>query len=452
MDLIEEKLKDIPDRIPFGIQMTKVNQTLPIYQGKFQLMQEENAIEINGNLFFEWFPSPCARFNGELTNRTADLSSLHRADKFELIIDGLSVGECFLTNTSISSTVSLEGKLTTCVTGDKSINVSSINFAVPNLRYFMGASVKVQKEQKVKLENSRVALENEEYLIQLDKAENYEEIKRSLDSQGGYILLYSGSIVSKKGTMSFADVRDIVHQLHFFLSFLNGRKSSPLFLQASFDHEVKWSDFTPYIVDQYKSVVSWPIRNSIEGLDKLWLNWRTLYKDEAARDVLKSAIHWYLEANSNVGYVEGSIILTQTGLELMYNWLIVEKKKIILGADSENLSAANKIRLILNQLRLNPIVPSTLKNLTAFVALNKDIADGPDCFVQIRNAIVHSQQEKRKKLGKISLNVRYEALQLGLWYLELCILYEMGFDGKYANRTTLQEWAGQGEQKVPWIN
>lgn len=452
MDAIEEKFKDTPDRIPFGIHMVTVNEALPIYEGKFQLKQDKASIDITGNLFFYWFPSPGVKFKGELTDKAAGLSSLDRADKFDLIIDGLSVGECFLIHTSISSALSLEGRLTSCIIGDKSIMVTSINFAVPNLRYFMGSSVKIKTEQEIKLSNSRLVLEDEGYIIRMDKSENYQELERSLNSQGGFILQYAGSIMSKKGAMSFSDVQDVVHKLHFFLSFLNGRKCSPLFLQGIFDNEIKWSDFTPYSVDQYKSVVSWPMRNSIERLDALWLNWSTIYKDEVAKDVLKSAIHWYLEANSNAGYVEGSIIMTQTGLELMYNWLIVEKKKTILGADSENLSAANKIRLILNQLRLETSIPTTLKNLTAFVTLSNDIVDGPDCFVQIRNAIVHSQQEKRKKLGKIALLARYEALQLGLWYLELCILHEMGFDGKYFNRTSMPGWSGQGEEQVSWTN
>ncbi|MGB4568690.1 MAG: hypothetical protein WBH96_06955, partial [Dysgonamonadaceae bacterium] len=47
---------------------------------------------------------------------------------------------------------------------------------------------------------------------------------------------------------------------------------------------------------------------------------------------------WYVEANSNAGFSEGSIILAQTALELIYNWWIVENKKIILGKDSENIS------------------------------------------------------------------------------------------------------------------
>jgi len=80
----------------------------------------------------------------------------------------------------------------------------------------------------------------------------------------------------------------------------------------------------------------------------------------------------------------------------------------------------------------------------------KALNDGVEAFVQIRNAIVHSQEGKRKKLTKISDNTKYQALQLSLWYIELSLLYVLEFKGKYYNRCSGKLWAGDGEEEVPW--
>ena len=136
----------------------------------------------------------------------------------------------------------------------------------------------------------------------------------------------------------------------------------------------------------------------------------------------KFIIYWYLEANGNSAKIEGSIIIAQVALELIYNWLIIEKKKLLIGKDGENISAANKIRLLLSQVKLDVDTPNVLINLKKFINDNDEIADGVDAFVSIRNALVHSQVEKRKKLTKISSGVKFEALQLSIKYIEHSLL------------------------------
>ncbi len=77
--------------------------------------------------------------------------------------------------------------------------------------------------------------------------------------------------------------------------------------------------------------------------------------------------------------------------------------------------------------------------------------DGVDAFVQIRNAIIHSQEEKRKKLETWDNSAKYEALQFSLKIIELSLLYILGYKGKYFNRCSGAKWAGDGEEMVPYI-
>ena len=154
---------------------------------------------------------------------------------------------------------------------------------------------------------------------------------------------------------------------------------------------------------------------------------------------------------ASAGFSEGSIIMAQTALELLYNWWIIENKKIIIGKDSENINASNKIRLLLSQLNINHTVPIAFSNLQAFIDSEKQIIDAPDATVQIRNAIVHSQEEKRKKLSSIHYKAKYEALQLCLWYIEMTLLKILEYDDKYYNRTSSEFIKSKAIEFVPWL-
>ena len=154
--------------------------------------------------------------------------------------------------------------------------------------------------------------------------------------------------------------------------------------------------------------------------------------------------------NKNSGFVEGSIIMAQTALELLYNWYIVENKKILLGKDSENINAANKIRLLISQLSIDYTVPKKFTALQSFLRSEK-LIDAPEAVVQIRNAIVHSQEEKRIKLNNIDDTAKYETLQLCIWYIEMSLLKILDFKGIYCNRCSENRSKSSTREYVPWM-
>ena len=143
--------------------------------------------------------------------------------------------------------------------------------------------------------------------------------------------------------------------------------------------------------------------------------------------------------------------MAQTALELIYNWWVVEKKQLIIGKDSEMINAASKIRLLLSQIGINSEIPKSFKSLTVFLSEEDSIKDAPDVIVQIRNSIVHSQENKRRKLAKISKDIKYEALQLCVWYIELALLRILDYKGIYFNRCSEATFKVDAEEKVPWI-
>ncbi|MCC6725194.1 MAG: hypothetical protein IT258_11840 [Saprospiraceae bacterium] len=314
----------------------------------------------------------------------------------------------------------------------------------------MGEAIKYSDS---KMQRGRLKFDDGKTSIHIDKIDDFDNRLKRLKDTGGYFTLYNGRLTCSQGSLSFADAKDTLSAFTYFLYFINGSRCSAIIRQGIYQENEVWCDFTNYNIDlrTSTSIISWIPAFSIDNFNDLWQNFLKTWKEDA--DFLSTAIHWYVEANRNSGLVEGSTIMIQTAIELIYNWYIVERKKMLRGKDIDNLSASNKIRLLLSQLGMDSNdVPVGLSRLEEYRKNeNPPLEDAPESFTQIRNSIVHPQSEKRKKLAKIKDLAKYEALQLGIWYVELSILKILNYNGKYTNRCLLPKFLGDGEDFVPWV-
>lgn len=438
---------DLPKIVISSILMIEPNEPILIYSGIFELSRSGKSLKISGSLNLEWFPTKRVRFEGNILECTVELDELLKLDiTYDVIINGLKVGTSHFTEITLGHDSKCKGELNhNFIIGDRSVAVSKIQFAVPNLREFFGRPVALKANS---MGMNRLTFDTNEYSIIIDKLPNFAELHTKLKSHGGYIFLYSGEITKKNGPIYHDDYEQLAYCLSSFLSFLNGFKCGEYVAQGIYENEVIWTDYNPKTVGLYKTVFSWPCKLSIDGLNEAWREFYKIWKKPDEEGFINSAVHWYLEANSN-SVIENGIILTQIGLELVYNCLIVENKKILIGQDAESISGANKIRLLLSQIGLTNEIPDLLKDLKLYIGQN-NLPDGVEAFVQIRNALVHSREEKRKKLDQISPNVIHQAYQLGLWYLELSILRIIEYRGKYRFRCSDKKWSGEDEIQVPW--
>jgi len=452
---ILERYKDVPEIIQSSIEMIEANCPIQIFSGNYLIRNEKGDLNVNGEIIFNWVASSGSHFFGTINADTqiADSFSISH-DKIQIIVDGLVFGDGNVNNKTIGTNISgteIKGRLLgqACF-GDKSVAVEKLVFTIPNFRDFHGTVVKSKTEANFSTLSNRLTLENDFCIINIDKCKDFKNRIQSLEEKGGFNILYNCELVPKKGSVKLEDSAEIFHCLSTFLTFLNGRRTSAFFIQGVYEERVLWCDYTDYLVDSYKYVQTWPQKTSVIGISKLWEQFSTLWKDSNNKNFFISAIHWYVEANANSGFTEGSIIMTQTALELLYNWWIIESKKMIVGKDSENINAANKIRLLLSQLDISHSVPLAFTHLQQFVDENENITDAPEAIVQIRNAIVHSQHEKRKKLDSIHYMAKHEALQLSIWYIEMTLLKILDFDEKYFNRCSRKMWASEAEVFPPW--
>lgn len=433
------------------IKIEKPNDKFIIYEGDFQLKNSKSEIiKVNGKIYFKWFPHIDSKFTGEIVNGK-NLVSFFEEDKLQFIVNNIVIANCYISNQEIglSHLVSggFYGKI---VLGDKSLTSQRFKFSVLNIEDFLGDKIELITENSTKYSGGRISLKNKKFEIFIDKDFDYKTKSKLLKEEGGFHILYNGEINFYKDSLNFNQINDIIEILGTFLSFVSGKKNTPLFLSAIHDDEILYQDFTGYHNYPYEFRPSWSNLYTTNYLNDLFQNFYDIWKSNPDNKFfLSSIIHWYTEINCNSGYSEGSLILAQTALELLYNWLVIENKKLIIGKDSENISAANKIRLLISQLSIPYEVPAKFVRLEKYRKESK-LPDGIEAIVQIRNAIVHSQEEKRKKLSEIDNMAIYEAVQLSLWYIELSLLYILKFEDKYTNRCSVELVSSYKLELTPW--
>lgn len=432
---------DTPEKIYSSIRINEPNEEIVIYEGKSQLVIHSNKIELQHiKITFNWLPEPRVFFKSKFTPKSHnEIKLVNESNLISIIIDGLKFGEGYFSNIEYSNQIYLDGQIESkAILGDKSIDCDEIDFILPNLRFFIGDSIQIKREGTIfKGIKGRIHLEDEKYNILLDQVEDYNKNEKLIQVHGGYMQLYDGKITRKdKKQISFTEINILRKKLEIFLSFINGRKVSPILLTGKFKGRIIWQDFSPISVSSYKACKTWTIKHPQGSFKKFWSRYYSFIKNKENEDALNTVIHWYLEANNNSGGFEGSLIMAQTALELLYNWIVVEKEKVILGSDSENIKAANKIRLLLKIIKGIEIeTPISYVTLNKFISENKQINDIIDAIVLIRNWIVHSQSQKRKQLSKIDSKAKLEALDFSIWLIEICLLRIIGYQGKLKDRS-----------------
>lgn len=435
------EIQDIPELYNSPYLMNNPNEKIIIHSGAFVLKNAEKNIEdisVIGTIVLTWFPGINVILEGEVkVNHSFEVFQWITEDNYyNVIIDEDNIGNCFITNHGNARTVEGETIVnikavfsSSVVLGNISERVNEIRFSLPNIKRFPGDVVR----HGTRAYSNRISLSYDGIEINIDLSATYKELYDKLKNEGGYIFLASGILKSDK-PIKEEKAKDILFCLSRFLTFLNGRRLSSFCRQGYLGGEIQWTDFSNYHVDIYKNSPSVVPVNDFINFNDLWEGFRKLWIQD--QDFIRTSVHWFVEANNDSIFIEGAIILSQTNLELLFNWLIVESRKIILGRDGENMSAANKIRVLLSQINLSAEVPEECVELLGYLSRNNNFqeGDGPEIITFIRNAIVHSQKKKRVKLEEIDRLVRHETLRLSLWYIERVLLHILDYEDKYYNR------------------
>lgn len=264
---------------------------------------------------------------------------------------------------------------------------------------------------------------------------------------GGYAVTHVGKIEKFDGSLyNTNEAEKILEALYYFFSFVRGFWMHPQ-LPIGFDRKNTkvWEVWINYQTSSWQTSNNWFDVHHGEFLSLLFPGFMRAWNNPQWQETVMAAVYWYIKGNTLAAGTDGSIVLIQSALERLSWEFHVNIKESISSYGFERLPAADCIKLILSHAGIPLDVPVELKTMTS-IAKERNL-DGPSVFTNIRNRIVHPG----KKRGGINplKSPLFECWNLGLWYLELLLLYIFDHKGSYANRLKLDRWVGQVEE-LPW--
>ena len=440
--------RDYPTALQPPVTLGSPNDPIPLYSGLIDFTQNGKPFQAEAHIFLEWLPSPRIRFEipavpDEVYPRLGDLSLR--------LNDGTSIEHAFISGSNQSNGLdgykaSLTGIITQRVIRPKDHAASYALFLLPNFEAPSGQAVARPRNG---WRAARLVLAAGGWKITLDNVENDKAVKESLDAGSGFAITQIGRLERDDGKpFTAGDAIIILDTLGWYVSFTCGRWTGP-FLARGYDTDSKliWEIWDTHRTVPYRNWFSWMDTCHREHFEDPFPGFLKLWHDDTWKEVVRVAIHWYIEANAQAGSIEGAIVLTQTAFELLSSAVLVENHGWLSTDGYEKLAAADRIRLLFLWAGIPTAIPPELDNLIK-VAKADNWPDAPTAMTMIRNTITHPTRKNREKFSKHTTAARIDAWSLGLRSLELCLLRLFGYRGTYGSRLK-QRYSGEVVQ-VPW--
>jgi hypothetical protein len=247
--------------------------------------------------------------------------------------------------------------------------------------------------------------------------------------------------------MSASDAQEVTQLLRVWFGFLRGAWTGPLFLEGIQGTETVWKQFVTGSLREDRHVATWlPEMNRIDST-VAFENFVDLWSSATSRDALVLAVSWLIEANTPRTAPESKVVLSQVALELLAWVHVIETQQIHSRKDFKSLSAAGKIRVLLDHISVPTAVPEYMPDLRPLCT--GDAFDGPGVLTSVRNNLVHATEKSRSATLTLSAPQLFACSQLALQYVELAVLAICDYGGSYARRGW-KGWKGEDEVVVPW--
>lgn len=444
MPQIPAALKGANDQIPLF-------SSILVGQNKLELRNESTEAEVVGTIEFRTSPTNHVWFSGFASREKPPMSLLAIMEtNYKASIDGLTIGILGIRSFN-EQTLSVEGEIFgEVVYGDKSVDVSIVRFRIPNMVEIPGDPIEYSDRS---FSLGRHVFDDGKFTVTMDQVHEFRRGMQEWQMRGGLFLNYACELRKKTGAaISRTEATAFIEKFDLFLSFLNGRKTVSLLLQGmdnDNDHPI-WSDYTRYSFYQGPNAHthSWAQSTFRMRLGSLWKIFSGFFHEPTNTSFIKLAVLWYTDSNTNQTE-ETSIIVAQTAMELIYNWLVIEKIKLLSGDDAKNITASNKLRLVANsiQFRVDRGAMPILGKMIEDQGQQKDIFE---MMVEVRNALVHSQKVKRDSLEKMPNGALRETKRIFLYMVELSLLNIFGYKFRFSSRLIAPQMRMLIGMPVPW--
>lgn len=450
----------IPESVPVELtpvyRTDSVNGPVELYTGPLELTINDKSVSGDGVISWEWVPVPRVSFRMGNCTSTPPIPFSNGILKMS---DGRT-GTIRPTRVTLSGgenakAPTVEGIMEPVEFGCGAALKSAI-FHVPNFQSYLGTGVCDQGRRQ--LRSARAVIESDEWQVTFDEVRREKDgsgrsFSEQIQDTGGFGITHVAKLERRGGdSFSSADAKEVEEALFWFLSFCRGSWVAPLLaVGLDVDGNRSWEEWRDWKVERWRRVRSWFDTPSCAGLVEAFPGFVRRRKDATWKEPIELAIHWYVESNMCAGGVEGGTILAQAAFELLAWTFLVEDRRVLSEDGFQKLPASDKLRLLLSSCAIPLPIPSSMCELSnAALAFNWE--DAPQAMTEVRNALVHANPKKRKKVLGGDAGPRHEAWWLSLWYLELVLLWLFDFRGKYSNRLIQNCWKGQEVELVPWAS
>lgn len=344
--------------------------------------------------------------------------------------------------------IDFSGKVQEPISSGTGQNLAYILFHLPNFHDTLG--VGIGRQDMSMTWSGRFLLTTDGWKVTVDKVDNYSFLFSSLKASGGYAITHMVKIEREDGSeFNVEQTESLIEDLFYFFSFARGQWTDPI-LGIGFDRNADqvWERWARPRTDTWRTLASWFDPQTPNRLTYFWPEFYRRLHDVIWGEVLKRAIRWYIAANLKAGELEGAIILAQTGHELLC-WTKFVIERGLTSDGFEKLPASDKLRLLLQDAHIPTAVPASLRALT-HLCQSENWADGPHAITLLRNSLVHPSQRNLQRLQRLGDDELQDAHILSMWYLELSLLYLLGYRDEYASRLIYVRPSGQTEP-VPWL-
>ena len=430
------------------------NLPIPISQEEVEVECNDNVVTGQGSIELSLLPSPSVQIHIDFPNTNwKEIAKLALRPRGNLRLPQRNISDHFIfSKRTFGSEKPLH--ITALLPGgsletNPRRKISYIIFYLVNYWNFISPEFTHTPKSDTLVSGNRLNLETDDWRIVIESLSSTSNRTDILKNQGGYGITHIGKIerIDNK-TFTPKAAKQILEALFYFLSFSRGFWVHPILpIGYNKNNEKVWELWANYMVSPWKSVLTWCDHHNISFLSEIFAGFIKRWHNQDYQESIRTALYWYIRSNVPAAGTDGSIILTQAALERL-SWDYHVNIKNSLSLDGfERLSAGDRIKLILSHAGIPLSVPNNYPKL-ASLAKERNL-DGPALIAYIRNRIVHPGRQK----GKIDPATvpLFECWNLGLWYLELLLLFIFEYSGDYANRLRSDRWVGQTE-KVPWYN
>jgi hypothetical protein len=453
------------------------NETLEIYHGGLKVNYKDVSIQGKGKIFVRWLPSPDIWFKLQFCD---ECGSVPRGKDHILSETGPNQPDNYLEIKGFPEHIlehdkhlfPAKGKIRrlshsiidpsfiagTVAFPSNAISCDYIKFYITNFMNYHGNYIYHNASGEPDIYPGRIIMIDTDWTAKIDairipKRHN-DDSDNPIDrvkETGGFIITHTG-ILKRTDDSTFAlfDGINCLRAINFFTSFMRGAWCGPILSSGVKSGEIVWQDGIIGRHSAWTNKRSWmdEYDSSMTNIGTLFKNFMMIWQNTKKRDTIASLVQWYVEANQNAGGIEGSIILIHSAMELLANM------------NGYNGPVRTILRKLIEDLKIDPHIPEKHANLKQVYDDERykletegkpDTWDGPTTLSELRNVIVHPKwngkwKDYRPPLHVVSKEARKEALDLGLWYLELSILKKMGYTGIYFNRINIKP------EKVPWLS